>query len=321
MKTIDSNLKRYEQIVEGLSKAMKIFPYFGYLITFFPFVAILLNAGFLNWSSMLLVLCPFIPAMAAGFIYNTICDADKDPANKNPVTSGIISKRISFGFCGFFLVTSAFLFVYVYSSFVALAISFIYLFLWFAYSGIRIRIKESYLAPFVASFVLWTGGPIILLSEFNYFTLNTIGLIIGLFVVYVSFEINHTIGDYDIDLKYNCKTFSVRMGKRKAIWLKHIAMTLGYIMLLVNSCNWHLSALFIISFLLLFPLSQGTMIICDKNSVDFSRRVFSIYFFLSPFFMMKLFMVSLGIIVLGPTLEYTVLLLWLFVTDKRSFAN
>ena len=79
--------------VTSLMQAMKAFPYIGYLITFVPFFAILLSKGLLITPSSFLLISPFIFVMAAGFMYNTICDAEKDPVDKNPITSGELSKK------------------------------------------------------------------------------------------------------------------------------------------------------------------------------------------------------------------------------------
>ena len=297
---------------------MKVFPYIGYLITFFPFFALLLSKGFLTTSSFLLI-SPFILAMAGGFMYNTVCDAEKDPAEKNPITKGELSPRVVLSCSAMSTLISLGLFILFYTSKTALLLSVAYIFLWLAYSGLKIRFKESYLAPAVASFVLWSGGPLILLAEFNYFDPVTSSLLLGIFLTYVSFEINHTVGDYEIDLKYHCRTFAVRMGKKKAVMVKHITMALGYSLLSIGAYYWSTPRSFIPIFLFLFPISQLLMITLDKLDFSLAWKVFPKFFFVSPFFIIKLFIVLYSLMVLALPATYFLLFIWIFLTDKQSF--
>jgi len=297
---------------------MKVFPYIGYLITFFPFFALLLSKGFLTISSFQLI-TPFIFAMAGGFMYNTVCDAGKDPPQKNPITRGELPIRLVLSCSAMSILISLGLFISFYTSKTALLLSVTYIFFWLAYSGLKIRFKESYVAPAVASFVLWSGGPLILSAEFNYFDVVTGFLLLGIFLSCVSFEINHTVGDYELDLKYQCRTFAVRMGKKRAVMVKHISLALGYSLLLISAYYWSTPPFFILIFGFLFPISQLLMITCDKLDFSLAWKAFSKFFFISPFFIMKLFIVLYGLIVPALPATYFLLFIWIFLTDKQSF--
>lgn len=299
-----------------MEQVLHVFPYINYLVTFFPFFIILLDKGFLNYGSLLLF-TPLISTMVAGFSYNTICDAKKDPPEKNPITSKKISEKWILYFSFVSVICSVILFVSFYTTHTAILLSVVYIILWLAYSGLKIRFKESYIGPAIASFVLWSGGPMILLAEFNYFTPVTSLLLIGTFFFYLGFEINHTVGDYELDLNHNCRTFAVRLGKKKAVIVKHIAMLLGYTFLLV-AAYLVMPYPFVAMFLLLFPISQMSMAICDTLDYKLAWKAFSKFFFMSPFFMTKSFFVLFGLILLNLPTIYFLLAIWVFLTDKKG---
>ncbi|MGD0450531.1 MAG: UbiA family prenyltransferase, partial [Candidatus Bathyarchaeia archaeon] len=266
-----------------------------------------------------LLIIPFIPAMAAGFIYNAICDAAKDPKFKNPITNGTLPKEVAQIVAIAFALISAILFFLLYSSLVALSISTLYLILWFAYSGLKIRFKETYLAPIVASFVLWVGAPLILVAEFNSFKILIDGLLLGLFFVFFSFEVNHTIGDYDLDLKYDCRTFAVRVGQKKAIIAKHITLSFGYALILLSAYFLLDASNMILVFLPLFPLTQTVMILYDKKRIRLDRKMYENLFFVSPFFVIKFFLIIFSVLVMNFQIQYSLFFIWLFLIDKNSF--
>ena len=72
----------------------RVFPYGRYLITTFPFYAILMRHDLVSSPLNLLLIAPFVPYLAAVFMYNTICDAKTDPAHKNPLVRKTLSPRI-----------------------------------------------------------------------------------------------------------------------------------------------------------------------------------------------------------------------------------
>lgn len=213
---------------------IRVFPYGNYLITVFPVFAILVQKGLIVSIWSLLYILPFVSIMAAGFGYNTICDAKKDPKEKNVITRGDMSKNSAYFLVMFLLIFSPLLFLSLYKSIYALAFFIFYVFLWLAYSGIKIRFKENYLGPVVASIVLWVAAPITLAIEFNLLDSAVLYLLLGLFFIYIGYEIRHTLGDYDMDLAYNCKTFAVIFGKKYATIIEYISLIIGYLLLLIS---------------------------------------------------------------------------------------
>ena len=109
------------------------------------------------------------------------------------------------------------------------------------------------------------------------------------------------------------------MGKKKAVIVKHIALALGYSLLLISAYYWSTSTFFTLVFGFLFPISQLAMMTLDSLEFDLAPKVFSKFFFISPFFITKLFIVLYGIMVLALPVTYFLLFLWIFLTDKQSF--
>lgn len=209
------------------------FCYAGFLLTFYPFFTILISEGLINSPWAFAFLVPFVFAMAAGYLYNSICDADKDPAEKNPITRGELPRKSAVYLLLFLIVFSLLLSLFVFKNPFTLISFVIYSLLWLTYSGLNIRFKESYFAPFIASYVLWVGGSLTLMVEYGFLNFTTSCLLTGLFNLYVAAEISHELDDYESDLKFNCNTFAVKIGRQKATVAARLFTLVGYSLFLV----------------------------------------------------------------------------------------
>jgi 4-hydroxybenzoate polyprenyltransferase len=218
-----------------VKELVRVFPYAHYLVTVFPVYAILLQQNIFISGLSLFYIFPFVIMMASGFAYNTISDVLEDPPEKNIIRKGDLSLKESYIIMILTLAFSLCSFLYIYKSAYSCLFFVFYIFLWLSYSGANIRFKESYLGPVVASIVLWVGPPITLAIEFNIlFNTEVFYFFLGLFFVYISSEIRHTLGDYQVDLSYNCKTFAVLLGENNARIADFIFLLIGYLLLIIS---------------------------------------------------------------------------------------
>ncbi len=318
-------LSRITKFVDVLRRSVRIFPYFSYLFNFFPFFCILYSQGSISSPSAFLLLAPFVMAMAGGFMFNTICDSSKDPEWKNTITSKELPKSLAAYLTAVFCAISLVLFLLLFKSLAAILLSNVYILIWLAYSGLRVRFKETYLAPLVASFVLWVGGPLILLTEFNCFTLLTITLLVGMFFCFCSFEIYHTVVDYKDDLAYNCQTLAVRLGVKNALILKHISLALGSALLLFSIYFFNINPYLFLLFTSCSIGAQALLIGLDKleydqqNFYNLTRKAYTTYFFASPFFISRFLLLLLGLAALSLPPELSFLFIWVFAVDKTAY--
>ena len=308
-----------------LYRSSKSLKYGGYFITMLPFYAILIYNGYINSPLALLYILPLVPAFAAGFLYNTICDADKDPKDKNPITKGAVSNK--------FVLTSTYYYFYfpyyLFNLFTHLQhlnyYLYLLIFLWICYSGLKLRFKESILGPVIASFGFFVLPSIILLANFNYFNLGSIMLIIGLFIIYFAHEIKHTILDYDLDLSYDCRTFAVILGKKNANMIEYASLIIGFLFLLTsiyyllpNSyllvaysfSNSYLILLFAIFFLLSIILTA----LYGVRS-NFDQKVDVIYNTL-PYIATRTCYITIGLFLLDLPIIVILFGVWILFTDK-----
>ena len=299
----------------GIIAMSRVFPYGRFLITVFPFFAVLVHNGLIISPWSFLIIIPFILAMAAGYTYNTICDADKDPKSKNIITRGDFTKNNAFVVLFIYVIASLLSFILIYTSNMALGFFIVYIFLWLAYSGLKIRFKESYWGPLIASIVLWVGAPFILLTEFHYFDYTTTFLLFGLFVIYIGHEIKHTTIEYDLDLDYNCKTFAIKLGKKNATFIEYLTLFLGYVLLLTSIYflrNVYIEL--IILFTLLFSISViSTALYGYKVKYNLSRDVI---FITLPYIMTKIFIIAYSCIVLQLPILLGFFVMWIFFINR-----
>lgn len=223
------------RVLFSLRHAVRVFPYQRYLVMLFPGFALLLASSKIGAFEILLFMLSFAFAMAAGFIYNTVCDAEKDPEEKNPITRGDISTKCAVRALVLSLFIATVLFIWASRSIFALFSFAVYMWIWFAYSGLGVRLKESVLGPVAASIVLWSGPQMLLLVSFSYLNMSAALLILGLFSIYTSYEIKHTLIDYDTDVAYDNKTFAVILGQERASLVAYTALTFGSVFLLASA--------------------------------------------------------------------------------------
>lgn len=304
------------KFILGIITMSRVFPYGRYLITVFPFFAVLIHNGLISSPMSFLLIIPFVTAMAAGFIYNTICDSEKDPKEKNIITRGDFTKNNAFVVLITSIIISLLIFLLTYTSKIALILFIFYIFLWLGYSGLKIRFKETYLATIIASIVLWVGAPIILLIEFQYFDYSITFLLIGLLFVYIGHEIKHTTIEHDMDLEYKCKTFAVRFGKKYATIIEYITLILGFFFLL-NSIYYLQETLFAevtVLFALLFLISLIlTVSYGYKVNYNLSR---DLIFITLPYIATKIFIIAYSCMVLQLPILLVLFVMWIFFIDR-----
>jgi 4-hydroxybenzoate polyprenyltransferase len=299
--------------IEGLYRASRRFPYLEQLIIVFPFYAILTVNGFINSSYSLLLILPFIGAMTAGFMYNTICDTDIDPIEKNPIKRGDISKKTTSIVMVLTIIASILLFILFYKSYLAIILFLIYIFLWMAYSGLKIRFKESFLGPLIASIVGSVGAPFIILVEFNYFNYSSNLLLIGLFIISLAHEIKHTVVDYDADKSHNCKTFAILFSKRYSILTEYLLLIIGLVLILESSYSIGNSYIFNIVFILLFSIS---MILTVSNGLKTNFNINEVLYTAMPYLLTRIFFIIYACLIFNLPVLLILFIIW--ILDPRS---
>lgn len=306
--------QKYKKFLRGLKASIRLFPYSAYLLNFFPFYTMLIQAKLINSLWDFIFPIPFIFVMATGFAYNTICDIKIDPEEKNPIKRGDISHRSVFLVMLFSLIASIILFTFCSNSPFTIFLFFVYILLWLAYSGLNIRFKESYLGPFVASIVLWTGGPLILLVEYNYINLMSLTLLFGIFLIFTSREIRHTILDYKNDLNGGSQTFIVRSGLKWAIMSQYVLLISGAVFIslsLYASMEKVLDSVFGTTVIQISILSY--LILVLLSYLPFKIMKYQSY---APYYLTKILLIIYGCVMLNLSPIYTLLLIWVFISDK-----
>jgi 4-hydroxybenzoate polyprenyltransferase len=281
----------------------------------FPFYAFLIADSIVDTIWQLAYVMPFVFAMSAGFIYNSLCDAPTDPESKNPITRGDFTGRQAkvsvIGMSGICLALS----IVIYSNWLALATMTIYLLFWLLYSGLRVRLKESLLAPAVASYVLWTGPPSILLIQFSYFGMNELLLLFSLFFVYVGHEIKHTIIEYEMDARYGSRTFSVIVGQRRAAYAEYLSLSAGFFIMVVvcYSLLWGTMQLAVVCFIFLFVAALAMTIVKGvRSSFRIRKDTLSVTV---PYISTKVFIIFLGTMIIGLPSLVALFILWMFLIE------
>jgi 4-hydroxybenzoate polyprenyltransferase len=299
----------------SVRQAARAFPYERYLVTLFPFFALLLASSKIGASEILLFILAFAFAIAAGFIYNTICDAEKDPIAKNPITRGDMSTKRAVRALVLLLFVATVLFIWASQSILAIFSFVVYMWIWFAYSGLGVRLKESVLGPVAASIVLWSGPPLLLLVSFSYLNISATLLALGLFSIYIGHEIQHTIIDHDIDVTYDNKTFAVILGKQRTSIVLYAALTFGAIFLLASVC--FPPASFGTGILLLFALLFIISIV--TTALYESRRNYdlrgAVRLTVLPYVVTTVFIITFGLTVLRLPLIFAFFASWFYLVS------
>lgn len=300
--------------IRGLSESARTFPYEQYLITSFPFFVILLVQGFDISLYSILLLLPFIIIMAGLFMYNTICDAPQDPKHKNPITRGDISKRsVKLGMwtC---VILSILLVLLLYRSYLSILVFLFYVFLSFSYSGLKLRFKETILGPPLASFLLFCAAPLLLLVEFDYFTIPSILLLLGIFFIYFGHEIKHTVIEYDMDKSASCKTFAVTLGRKYSTIIEYLLLIIGFGLLICSSFlvgnSLSVNAIFVVLALIsiISTISYGLKKKFNINEDMLKNDL--------PYIVTKIIYVGYACLILNLPLLIVFFIIWILFTDK-----
>jgi 4-hydroxybenzoate polyprenyltransferase len=298
--------------IEGLYRAARMFPFLNNLIMVFPFYMILFVNGYINSAYSLLLVLPFIGAISAGFMYNTICDAPFDPKHKNPITRGDINEKTVRKGIIVSIIVSILLFVLFYKSYQAFILFLFYIFLWFAYSGFKIRFKETFLGPFIASLMGFLI-PSILLINFNFFNYPSILLLISYFLIYLAHEIKHTVVDYDEDKVNDIKTFAVIVGRSFSSIIEYFLLIISTVLLLVSSYSIGNAEIFNIIFAVLFLISIiSTIAYGFKNRFAVDEYLFNAL----PYMLIKIFIIVYAGLVIDLPGLLILFLVWLALLDK-----
>lgn len=278
--------------------ASRAFPFGNYLLILFPFLSLLFANDLMKSIWDILLIIPFIISMTGGFIYNTICDLATDPRDKNIIAQGLLHKRTAEKIVAILMLATIISSIVLYKSWVAIALFWLISVLAFIYSGLKIRLKESFIAPIIASITLWVGAPLVLLEEFNYFNAVSINLLAGLFFIYIGYEIQHTIRDYETDMAFDIYTFAVRFGKKTATIVEYTSIAIGYIFLLVGFYDYSRPFFFneLIFFSIIFLISVA-LTVAYGVKVQFNIEQNSI-FPIIPYHIAKIFLIFYGSIIL-----------------------
>jgi len=301
-------------LVTGLRKLLRHFPYTEMLALFLPVYAHLYVKGYIASVSALLLMIPFIFAYAAGFVYNNITDTKDDPYLKtNPLVRGEVSQAHAWSVFYITLAFSVLSFLLLYKSNIAQVVYFVYLFLCLAYSGCGVRFKETLLAPLIASFIVWVGGPVILLIEYKSLDKVTAALVLGSWLVFIGREVLHSITDYDTDIHSGYRTFAVRVGLHISSWIQNVSFV-GGTLVLIGSVSAYAGG---------WPISgQGVLLsiilglaMAVQFAASFSNQLIDPH---ASYFLIRVFYVTYAAVILQLAPLITLMFVWVFCTSKRS---
>lgn len=298
----------------NLGKLLRHFPYTEMLALFLPIYALLYVHGRIVSPVALLLMVPFVFAYAAGFVYNNITDIKDDPYIKtNPLVRGEVSQAYARAILSVCIAFSILSFLVLYNTNMARLVYFGYLFFCLAYSGCGVRFKERLAGPLIAAFVIWIGGPLILLTEFKSFDAVTIGLILGSWLVFIGREILHTITDYEADMRSGYRTFAIRAGLCTSSWTQNLSFIAGA-MILASSLyiyfnGWPTNAMGVLLFAVLGLAVMVHLVAC-LNSQLLDQR--------TAYLLIRLFYVMYTAVILQLSPLLVLMFAWIFLTSKRS---
>lgn len=257
----------------------RFFPYPHYFILTVPFFALLLSNTISIGAVMgISYLLPCVFALMAMFAYNELCDADIDPVEKNIITSGKLQKNDAILFIVFTTLCAIISAMFFYDSITTFIVFCSYVFFCLAYSGLKLRFKTTLAGPFVASYILWAGPSLLLLTEFSFWNNIALSLLIGIFLVFSAHELHHQIDDYPGDKKMNVRTLAVRFGPKVAFIISVLLSVAGFLFMLYSiyfSVNYSYFVLFasLFSFFIVFQTilaSTKSLLVTVNNPVKLS---------------------------------------------------
>lgn len=303
--------KRYLRALPGLVRG---FPYFDASAQYVLIFAYLYDKGWIDNPTSFLMALPFIFANAAGFAYNNYND-QLDPAiRNNPIAAGKLPKRIARWFVLLFLFLSVLSFGLFFQRWQAWLIFFLYILLGLAYSGLHVRLKETIAGPFIAAFVIWTAGPVLIALEFAVLLEPVVYfLIFGIYGVSLGREIFHTRIDRENDLMAGYRTLGVRVPLRVSFLLLIAALVAGAAGLISSIIHFRVGQPLDIWMALLIGLVSTAVILELTFSLAFGR-----YHPTTAFLLFRLSFILFAAIMLGLSPLLIVLLLWVFLMGRQS---
>lgn len=205
----------------------------------------------------------------------------------------------------------------------------LYVVLWFAYSGAELRLKETAVGPLVASWVLWCGGPAVLLINYAVKDESLLLLWLSLFLFYVGNEVNHQLGDYKEDRAVAVRTFTVRVGLQVAIFVRYLTVVLS-ILLFCWSISLPLE-MGLGSFLLVAVAVVACFAFLDiifyrdvvarfvhTRTLEHAIPEFKKTSERSPFVIMKPLLVLFLMVIIGTALWLALAMFWILLSSKRT---
>jgi len=310
----NQSILQVKKLLKTLPDLFRHFPYINISVQFIPLYAYLFAYGLISSPLALLWMLPFVFSHAAGFAYNNLMDTHDPPFKKNPVTDGLISPRQARWVVLICLASSVFLFSLLYRSWLAWLVYLIYIFLSLAYSGLKLRLKETLAGPFVAAFIVSTAGFLTIALEATSDWDQTItGLILAVYLIYLGREIFHTYVDFENDAQAGYRTFAVRLSRRTQLASLALACIAGAASLLwslynitrsrpVNGLVYLLVALIVLATVL-------EIYYCAKLTPFHPSTAFQLY---------NLSFVLLAAVILDLHPLVASLLIWAFLINRRN---
>ncbi|MFC1878437.1 UbiA prenyltransferase family protein [Chloroflexota bacterium] len=299
---------------KSLGELLRYFPYIDLSVQYIPLYAYLYARGLATSPWSLSLLLPFILGHAAGFAYNNLMDAEDPAFRRNPLRSGEISPQQARWLVSGLLLASLLTFGALFDTWPAWLAYAAYIFLGLAYSGLGLRLKESVVGPFIASFTVYTAGVLAIALENVPSWDSTIGgLITAIFLIYVGREIFHTYIDRENDLEAGYRTFAVRFNLPTQLIALALASLSGAICLLWSlysfSSGWPVNALGLV------------LVICTLGAAGL-QTLYSLRF--EPFHpatafrLYRLCFALYGAYLLGLNPLAAALFIWVFLINRRS---
>ena len=239
-------------------EAARVGSWVGWIFNF-GFGSVLFGA--LPFERTIIVLFAFLLATASVFVLNQYFDREEDQENevksKLPVASGRITPRRTLIFF-FSLVISSLILVFIANANVLL-LFIIYLGLSMAYSSPPLRLKSVPIVDFIVSgigagflpFIMGTGLNDKLISNISTIMLSAMPLIL----IHCGTHIFQAVGDYEVDRKNGVRTFVVKYGRKKGVFVAGFMFLIASFSPFVYSVFGLLSYKHLFLFFILFPLS------------------------------------------------------------------
>jgi 4-hydroxybenzoate polyprenyltransferase len=307
-------LRETTNYLKALIQLTRITAYSQFLFVLIPSFSLVNTNTALSLSAIIMMTIPFFFLLAAGFTYNQMCDAQSDPPEKNPIAKGDISQRKATVLTLTFLGIAVSFFLISYTSVITFVVYSFLILLWFSYSGLGLRLKETVLGVFVASFGFYVAAPLIIFLRFSYFSNSVLCLLLFLFLTSASREIHHTMLDFKGDAAANCRTFAVRIGWKRAIVIKYVLYSLGYSFILLNSI---LSGnLILLSASILYGVCYFALVAVEVILRHSLKSLWTAGLWIR--FLNKLYLLGFSLIYLSLSPVYLLLIVWAF-TDVQSF--